>query len=40
MTQNDAFPYALLDVLCDAEIRCLIDDLSREPVALASDLDD
>ncbi len=40
MFLNDALPHTLLDVLCDAEIRCLIDDLSREPIALASELDD
>ena len=40
MNLNDAFPYALLDVLSDAEMRCLIDDLSREPLTRSGEFDE
>lgn len=40
MNLNDAFPYALLDVLSDAEMRCLIDDMSHEPVSLTGERED
>ena len=40
MMLSDAIPHTLLDVLSEAEMRCLIDDLSREPVGHASEFDD